>query len=131
MPAIEEICEYLEDQSVGTVGTDLFGHRLPAGKTEGMVVSQYPGSVPEVTCGSDGTRIQMPRMQFRARYASDATAVSKAEAAAAALNKIANESIEGRYWRSVVVLQEPGLLYADLNDMPNWGFNFEGERSAS
>lgn len=128
MAADQDMCEYLEDEGVGTIGTDLFVSELPAGKTDGMVVTQYPGAPPELVCGTQGIRLDMPRFQFRCRYASEATAITKAEAAATALAKVENQSIEGTRYRSVIVLQTPGLLYRDENNAPNWGFNFEAER---
>ena len=128
MAADQDMVEYLEDEAVGTVGTDLFASELPAGKTEGMVVTQYPGAPPELTCGSTGITVDMPRFQFRARYATETTAITKVEAAATALAKVQNQTIEGTRYRSVTVLQTPGLLFRDDNNKPNWGFNFEAER---
>lgn len=128
MAADQDMVEYLESQAVGTVGTDLFTSELPAGKADGMVVTQYPGAPPELTCGSTGITVDMPRFQFRARYATETTAITKAEAAATALAKVKNQTIEGTRYRSVTVIQTPGLLYRDENKRGNWGFSFEAER---
>ena len=131
MPADTELCEYLEDESVGTVGTDLFAGELPAGKTEGMVLTQFAGAPPELTCGSNGWTLEIPSLQFRAQYANEATALTKANLAAAAFTKVKNQTIESVYYRSVNVKQSPGLLYRDLNNRANVGFNLEAEKVPS
>ena len=131
MPADSELAEYLEDEAVGTVGSDLFAGELPAGVANGMVLTQYPGAPPELTCGSTGWTLEMPRLQFRVRNTSEATAMTNAKLAAAALTKVANQTIEGVYYRAVTVLQSPGLLYRDENDRPNYGFNLEAEKVPS
>lgn len=131
MPADAELCEYLEDEAVGTVGTDIFAGELPAGVANGMVLMQYPGGPPELTCGSAGWTLEMPRLQLRVRNTSEATAMSKAKSAAEALSKVKNQTIEGTYYRAVTVLQSPGLLYRDENQRPNYGFNLEAEKVPS
>lgn len=131
MPADAELCEYLEDQGIGTVGTDLFAGELPAGVINGIVLTQYPGSPPELTCGSDGWKLEMSRVQLRVRNTSEATALNKAKNAAAALSKVKNQSIEGIYYRSVNLVQSPGLLYRDENNRPNYGFNVSCEKVPS
>ena len=131
MPADAELAEWLEDESVGTVGTDLFVGELPAGKTEGMVITQYPGGPPEHNLSTTGYTLEMPRVQFRAQYANEATAATKARLAAIALSKIANQNVESVRYRSVTVLQSPGLLYRDMNNRASWGFNAECEKAAS
>lgn len=131
MPADLELCEYLEDESVGTVGTDLFAGELPAGKSEGMVLTQYPGAPPELTCGSNGWNLEISALQFRAQYANEATALTKAKLAAAALTKVKGQTIEAVYYRSVTVMQSPGLLYRDENNRTSVGFNLEAEKVPS
>jgi len=131
MPADAELCEYLEDEAVGTVGTDLFVGELPAGIVNGMVLTMYPGPAPELTCGSDGWTIEMPRLQFRACHTSEAIAWTNATKASVAFSKVKNQLIEGVRYRSVTVLQTPGLLYRDENNRPNYGFNLECEKVLS
>lgn len=124
-----ELCEYLEDEGVGTVGTTIFEGELPAGIVNGMVLTLYPGAPPEHALnGVAGATLEITRLQFRVRNTSEATAIANAQAAAASLSKVANQTIEGTRYRSVTVLQAPGLLYRDENNRPNYGFNIEGER---
>ena len=131
MSADLELAEYLEDESVGTVGTTLFAGELPAGVVNGMGLTQYPGAPPELTCGSNGWTLELSRLQFQARHTDEATAMSTAKNAAAALTKVKNQTIEGIYYRAVTVLQSPGLLYRDATNRPVYGFNLEAEKVPS
>lgn len=131
MPADLELAEYLEDEGVGTVGTTLFAGELPAGIVNGMALTQYPGAPPELTCGSNGWTLEFSRLQFIVRNTSEATALTNAKNAAAAFTKVKNQTIEAVYYRSVNVLQSPGLLYRDENNRPVYGFNLEAEKVPS
>lgn len=131
MPADQELAEYLESQGVGTVGTDLFVGEMPAGVVNAMVITQYPGAPPELTCGSAGWTLEISRLQFRARNTDEATALTKCKLAATALSKVKNQVIEGVRYRSVTVLQSPGLLFRDDGNRPNCGFNIEAEKVPS
>lgn len=131
MPADNELAEYLEDEGVGTVGTDIFAGQIPEQVASAIVITQYPGKPPELTCGSTGWNLEIPRLQVRCRNTDEATALSKANACGDALTKIANQTIESVYYRSVMLVQSPGLLYRDENNRPNYGFNIEAEKVPS
>lgn len=131
MPADIELCEYLEDEGLGTVGSDLFAGTLPAGVVNGTVLTQYPGSPPELTCGSNGWTLELPRLQLLVRNTDEATALNKARLMAQSLTRVKNQTIESVYYRAVTVLQSPGLLYRDENKRPNYGFNLEAEKVPS
>lgn len=131
MPADLELAEYAEDQALGTVGTDLFAGEIPAGVVNAIGIAQYPGAPPELTCGSDGMTLEMPRLQITVRNTSEATALSLARQLAVAFSKVKNQTIESVYYRSVNVLQSPGLLFRDANNRPVYGFNAECEKVPS
>tara|TARA_Y100000310_G_scaffold98201_1_gene95931 strand:- start:24376 stop:24780 length:405 start_codon:yes stop_codon:yes gene_type:complete len=131
MAADLELAEYLEDQSVGTVGADLFAGTMPAGVVNAIGITQYPGAPPELTCGSDGWTMEVSRLQVRVRNADEATALSKAKDAAEALTKVANQTIESVRYRAVTVLQSPGLLERDASNNTVVGFNIEAEKVPS
>lgn len=131
MPADIELCEYLEDEGVGTVGTDIFAGSIPAGVASAIVLTLYPGDPPEHNLSTTGWKIEIARLQLRVRNTSETTALSKAKSAADALSKIANQTIESVRYRSVMLLQSPGLLYRDENNRPNYGFNIRAEKAPS
>lgn len=114
-----------------TDGTGIFAGELPAGVVNGAALTQYPGEPPELTCGSNGWTLEMPRLQLTVRNTNEATALSKCKTAAAALTKIKNQTIETIYYRSVTVLQSPGLLYRDANNRPVYGMNISCEKAPS
>lgn len=128
MAADLEIAEYLEDEGVGTVGTDLFAGEVPADVANAVVVTQFPGRAPELTLASDGWTHEFPRLQIRVRNTDEGNALTKAAACGDALSKVANQTIEGVRYRSVNMVQSPGLLFRDEQNRPNYGFNVEVER---
>jgi hypothetical protein len=132
MPADIELCEFLEAEGVfvvgATDGSGIFAGELPAGVVDGAVLTQYPGAPPELTCGSDGWNLELPRLQLRVRHSDEATAIEKATNAAAALSRIAGDILGSVRYRSVTVMQSPGLLFRDAGNRPNYGFNIEAER---
>ena len=127
-----ELCEYLEDEGTFTVGatdgTGIFAGELPAGVINGAALTLYPGSPPEHNLKKTGMTLEMPRLQLTVRNTVEATAITKAQDAAKALSKIANQTIEGTRFRSVTVLQTPGLLYRDASNRPVYGCNIACER---
>lgn len=131
MSASSELAEYLEDETTLVVGTDLFVDKQPAGVVNSARLVQYPGRTPEHRMdGTNAVRFTFPNLQFRVRNTDDATAFTIAEAAAVALGKVANQTIEGTFYRSVNLINQPGLIERDANDLITVGFNAQAERRA-
>ena len=131
MPADQELAEYLEDAGVVTVGIDFYVGEMPAGDVNAGVITMYPGAPGELTLGQVGWTIEMPRLQVKFRNTDEAACIALANAAARALSKVANQVIEGVRYRSVTVLQAPGIIDRDANNRPIYGFNCEAERTAT
>lgn len=131
MPADMELAQYVNDAGLGTLGTDLFAGEIPAGVTTAMAFTQYPGGMPELTCGSNGMVVERPRLQLRIRHTDETAALTLAKLVAILLSKIVGQSLSGVRYRAVTVLQTPGLLYRDENNHPNYGFNLEAEKDPS
>lgn len=126
-----ELAEWLEDEGVGTVGEDIFVDKQPLGAVNGLRIVTYPGAPPAHRMdGTNEIRYTFPNIQVRVRNTDDATAVSVANAAARALGKIANQTIEGTYYRSVNLINQPGLIERDENDRMIQGFSAQAERQA-
>ena len=123
-----EVATYLQAQSYGTLGADLFAGELPAGKSTGTVVTGYPGLPDEHVCGTLGATLEIGRLQVRVQHTNEDTAYTNARDAATILGKVASTTLSGVRYRSITVLQSPGLLYRDGNQRPNVGFNVEFER---
>ena len=132
MSASTELATFLAAE-VGalTLADTLFVDRQPAGKVNSARLVQYPGAPPEHRMdGTNEIRFTFPNLQFRVRNEDDATAFTIAEAAASALGKIANQTIEGTFYRSVNLINQPGLIERDSNDLIIVGFSAQAERRA-
>lgn len=132
MSASSELAEYLEDEVAAlTVGTTLFVDKQPAGAVNSARIVQYPGGTPEHRMdGTNEVRFTFPNLQIRVRNEVDATAFTIAEDAAKALGKVANQTIEGTFYRSVNLINQPGVVERDANDRITVGFNAQAERRA-
>lgn len=129
MAADLDLATYLNAEAVGVLNTSLFAGTIPADVDNAIGLTMYPGPPPEQTCGSGGITIEIGRIQVSVRNEDEATAIANANAAAVALARIAGNTLSGVRYRSVVVLQTPGLLFRDDNDRPNYGFNIEYEKA--
>lgn len=133
MSASSELAEFLEDAgTLGTVGVNIFVDKMPAGKRNAVLVAQYPGKRPEHRMdGTNDIRFEFPRVQIVVRNNLDATSFSNAELAVDALGKIANQFIEGIFYRSVQLINQPGIKERDENDLLLVVFDVEAERRRS
>ncbi len=114
-----------------TLATTLFVDKQPAGLVNSARLVQYPGAPPEHRMdGTNEIRFTFPNFQFRVRNEDDGTAFTIAEAAAFALGKVANQTLSGTFWRSVNLINQPGLIERDQNDRIIVGFSAQGERRA-
>jgi len=124
-----DIAEYLEDQSVGTVGTNIFctGH-WPNAPSLCMLVTAYGGMAPDTT--HDSKVVKRPGVQILTRGGLDttdyATARAMADAASTALHAVTNTTIEGTVYLSIWAEQEPTYLGRPKgqNARPMWSQNF-------
>ena len=121
------LAEYLEDASVGTVGTNIFSGKLRATPAEQVALLPYPGAPPEHVCGG-GMTISKERVQVLARSTTHAAAEALSWLCAQALSAIANQTIEGSRYRSVMLMQTPGILEYDADHNIVFVFNVEAER---
>ncbi len=132
MSASSELATYLAAEVAALVEkTTLFTDKQPAGAVNSARLVQYPGAAPEHRM--DGTNLidfTFPNLQFRVRNQVDATAFTIAEDAAKALGKVANQTIGGTFYRSVNLINSPGLIERDANDLIIVGFSAQAERRA-
>ena len=108
MPTGADIAEYLEDQSVGTVGTDIFVNYMPADVNNCIGVFETTGLPPE-----KAVDIDHPGIQIRVRNTSQSTAETKRKAVYDALNGLIGTTIETRLYYSIWALGSPMALGQD------------------
>ncbi len=132
MSASSELATFLAAEVPAlTEGTTLFTDKQPANAVNSSRLVQYPGATPEHRMdGTNAVRFTFPNLQFRTRDEVDATAFTIAEAAAVALGKIVNQIIGGTFYRSVNLINQPGLIERDGNNLIIVGFSAQAERRA-
>ncbi len=70
----KDIAEYLEDQTIGTVGTDIFAGFMPDDPDNCIAIYQYAGNKPDL-----GQDLDTPGVQIVIRNSVLATALTKAK----------------------------------------------------
>lgn len=124
MTMLVELGEWLEDQAVGTVGTNLFLGRLPDTPDAATALFEYAGAAPFHTMGPTVVW-ERPRLQVLCRAADYATARSQAETIYQLLDVVAETTIESVRYHQIEALQSPFLVQRDANDRPVIGCNYE------
>lgn len=123
MSVISEIAEYLEDQGIGTRGTDLFYSRMPDKSTSPMVcVIDRPGPAPDV----DITDIKSPNVQIIVRADDYDTGKAKLDAIRALLHRVVNTYLVsgGIYFRIIRAQSEGGHIGTNEAGKDEFSINF-------
>lgn len=126
MTFLEAVGDYLQAQSQGTLGTDLFLGRMPDSPDACVCLFEYSGSLPEMTFGSSGIAIDRPQLQVMTRAGRDdyPTARDKAVTLRNLLTAITNTTL-GAF--SVLRIEASGSvnpLGPDEKDRPLVSVNF-------
>ncbi len=125
MNALEAVCAYLEDQGVGTAGTDLFAAMMPDSPDTAVCVYDTGGSPPEQTMGPEPWSIDQPSFQVIVRAPDYAAARAKAEAVRVALASVLGDDLSGIHFMRI----EPssGLLPVGTDPQDRWqiSLNFQ------
>lgn len=89
------LADYLQSQSLGTKGTDMFIGALPDVNGLGIVLTQYAGQVIETQ--STGIALNQPSLQVRVSGASEdyETPLTRITAIQTALTSISNQTLSG------------------------------------
>jgi len=87
---VNDVGEYLEDQSHGTVGSDIFLEHMPPTPTLCTVLYAYAGSPPEIV-GS----IEYPMLQVKTRGSMREAAMGKMGSVNTILHTLHDTTIEG------------------------------------
>lgn len=129
MPLLDDILQRLQDQAVGTRGTDLFAGWMPESPDACIAVYEYAGREPERTFTATPT-VRRPRVQAVIRAAKEAYAAaeSKARSVWSALESVVGVTINGKLYHSVMALQDPFFLRRDEKERIYFVCNFEVTR---
>jgi hypothetical protein len=117
----KEIADYLESQSIGTVGTDIFIDAMPDSPNDMVVVYNTGGFEPDIDVA-----IEHPTFQITTRSESSATAYAKAEAIKALLHLKYNVTLEvdGIYYYFILMMNGINNLGRDEKNRIEYSINF-------
>lgn len=133
MATRDEIADFLEDASVGVVGTTIFKGQMPATPDTCVAIIEYPGREPEHHFASNGIAVEYPRVQIRCRGAQQdyATPAALAQTAYRAMAAVANTLLNGTRYLSIDPLQAPFLMDRDGQNRLIVGFNAQLSKELS
>jgi len=106
----DDVANYLETLTIGTVGTDIFVGHMPDAPADCIAVIQSGGESPEMA-GPISGQIERPRLIVRVRNASYASGASKANDVLKALHTAGEVSLGGHrylYIRAVGSVNQLG-----------------------
>ena len=89
MPLLEDVAEYLEDATIGTVGTDIFINQMPDGVDNCISLHATRGKPPEIVWDAE-----FPGLFIRVRNTDPAASNAKANDVMMALHKLTNVTME-------------------------------------
>lgn len=124
---LEAVGDYLEAQSQGTLGTDLFLAVMPETPDACVAVYENAGNRPSFTMGSAPWAIDRPMIQVICRAArSDYPAArDKAEAVRALLGAVVDQTLSGVNVMRIEVQGSVIPMGEDENQRPMVSVNFE------
>ena len=120
VPASKHIAEYLEDQSVGTVGTDIFVGFMPDTPDTCIGVYEYAGMPPDVVA----EEYELAGIQVKVRADAQEDAYDLAYDCLKALHMVKTTTIEGVYYYLIEALGSPNQIGRDKNARAQFTINF-------
>lgn len=121
----KEIAAWLQTQTLGTVGTDIFVGSQPAAPDACVTVIETSGIAP-----SGYVPLKKPTVQVLVRSADYATGKTKADAVFDALHQLANIDLGSFYVYYVLATSGMGSIGRDENQRHEWSGNFRLETRA-
>jgi len=119
---IDDIADYLEDQSVGTVGTNIFVGQQPDSPANCVTIIDTGGLRPDIDLPT-----KKPTFQVLVRNTDYATGAAKLTSVRNALHNRYNETLveNGNYFYSINAITEGGHIGKDDIGHDEFSMNFE------
>ena len=115
----KDIAEYLEDATIGTVGSSIFVGMMPDTANNVIAVYEYGGNPPEVVGD-----IENPRLTIRVRNSTYANGLAKARDVLNALHTVNNTTIEGHSYLYIRAVGSVNSLGRDAKDRYTFSLDF-------
>lgn len=122
MSVISDVAEYLEGQSLGTVGTDIFESYLPDSVNSCIGVFDTGGLQPDHDLPT-----KEPTFQVLIRAISYSAGKTKLDSVRSALHKQANVTLfsGGTYFYFIFAISEGGHIGRNANGQDEFSINFQ------
>ena len=114
-----DIAEYLEDQSVGIVGSDIFIGMMPDTTSNCIAIYEYAGNPPE-NVGD----IEHPRLTVRVRNATYANGQIKAKTILSKLHTLSNTTLETHSYLYIRAVGSINALGRDVENRALFSIDF-------
>jgi len=116
---LEDIGNYLEQNGIGVLGTDIFLGQLPASPDNVVALFEYAGYPPwlKLSC-------ERPGLQVRVRSTHYTTGRTKIEKVTQVLHGVTEQTINGVRYVIIQAEQSPFPLGRDENGRIEWAVNF-------
>jgi small basic protein len=120
---IDDVAQYLQDQGIGTIATDLFKANMPDSPDDAIVVLATGGTVPDPYLPTAS-----PTFQVYIRSSSYTAGDAKLQAVRAALHRQFNRLLVNTssiYFYKILAVSEGGHLGRDENKRETFSINFQ------
>jgi len=120
---IDDIAQYLEDNSIGTVATDIYKAYLPDSPDDCVVIYNTGGFEPDIYLPTAD-----PTFQIYVRSTDYTTGKDKVDAIVALLHRQANKQFvtSGNYFYFLTLMSEPVHIGRDENERDEFSINLRG-----
>jgi hypothetical protein len=124
---LESLGSYLQTNSQGTLGTNMFYGRMPDNPDVCITLYEYEGQPPMQNFGASAFSLEMPRVQVVTRASREdyPTARDKAVAIRALLAAMTEVTVGDKRILRVQSLGSVVPLGYDTNDRPKFAVNFQ------
>lgn len=116
---LDDIGQYLQQQNIGLLGTDIFLSQLPD-LDNCIALFEYGGEAPELH-----SNIEKPRLQVMVRNVDYQTGRTTIEQMKNILHGLSEQIINGKRYLLIKALQSPEFLGYDENNRAEFVCNFE------
>jgi hypothetical protein len=126
MTWITDLATYLQNNSFGTVGTDIFEDNFRAGTQNSIILIAQPGLPQDATLNRD-LILYKPVLGVKVRNKSGETAANKAKSIHDFLNLITNTRIGSTFFSRIVPIDREFFTSRDERDGTVYTINFNIE----
>lgn len=120
-----DIVGYIESNTSLTAGTTLYLNQMPDSAMDVVSVYEQGGLSPDFHYSQPAPSVEKPRLQVLVRSATYVIGESLAREVWSLLTAIMDQTINGRYFQTVMAVDTPTFLERDKNDAAIFTMNFQ------